>query len=177
MADEERDDIKEWLQEIQKAFQESDPFVLLKQFRQERPDDPIPPDLEFAAKVVDTFGLDDTFPTGEQQIAAAIDEILENEPREGAPFADWHPEAFLRIEYLMVRKGMNERAATKKVGQERRDAGHYIEDDSVRRMYQRHRVQRLLDRLGNAVRDNDEAKGIAALEELERRAARNGRRR
>lgn len=172
-SDDKDDDVREGFREIAA----SDPFTRLREFREQHPGDPIPQELEFAARV-ESFVADDEFSVnGEHEIEEMIDKVLEDEPREGHPPAEWHSQANARMNYLTSRCGMGVRSAARQVAEELVQDRVHVSQGGVVKAYRRHIRRKLFDEFGEAVRDGDEEKGVAALRELERRASLDGNRR
>ncbi len=163
-------DLRAWFHELVA----SDPVRRLREFREHHPDEPIPRDLEFTA-LYEPILIAAGSPFGDDaRIAAQIDELLEAEPRPGAPEKPWRAEAFLRIDYLIQRCGLSIRRAVERVTGELNQDDTDWSRESLLRAYQRFCVHRLRDQFARAVLDGDEAAGVAILQELTRRQVPGG---
>lgn len=166
-------DLRAWFQQLAS----SEPLVRLRAYREQHPDEPIPRDLEFTALYEPILTAAES-PFGDDAlIAAQIDELLEAEPRPGAPEKPWRAEAFLRIDYLIQQCGLSIRRAVAKVTGELNQNDVDWSRESLLRAYQRYCVRRLRDQFARAVLDGDEAAGVAVLQELARRQVPGGSRR
>ena len=164
---------RDWFQQLAG----SEPLVRLRAYREQHPDEPIPRDLEFAALYEPILKEAENPFGGDALIAARIDELLEAEPRQGAPEKPWRAEAFLRIDYLIQRCGLSIRRAVEKVTGELDQNNADSFQETLLRKYQRFCARRLRDQFARAVLDGDEAAGVAVLQELARRQVPGGSRR
>lgn len=164
-------DLRAWFSELVA----SDPLRRLQEFREHHPGQPLPPDLEFAARYEAILCNEDE-PSGEEFVSEYIDKEFRKEKRPGAPHKPWHAEAFMRIDSLVQRCGMSKSSAIEMAYGELEGRGIHLGPASLQRQYERYRRDRLIDEIARAVLDGDREKGIAALAELRHRDLQDGRR-
>ena len=163
-------DLTAWFRELIAT----DPVRRLKEFRERHPGQPIPPDLEFAARY-EAILSDADDPSSEEYVAAIIEQQLSEEMRPGAPRKEWHDPAFKRIDALVRDDGMTREAAITTIHGELESKGIHVAQNSLRRAYQRFERNCLVNQVAQAIVDEDLDVGTAALRELLHREEGDGR--
>ncbi len=165
------DDIKAWLQELQKRSEEESPFAQLKRFREGNPGAPIPEELEFASRCEPIVGGEDGSISYEHELAIQIDRwIAKDDARKGGGVRkEWRQKAFERVVALTEIEGKTQRQAIDKTLDELTSGGIEDDTDNFERSFQRYVSKLLVDQIGQAISHGDEMKAIALLGEFRRR--------